>query len=62
MPIMTEERVDALTELIEAVEALGNEQAVRDNTPAEERVFDALMKVRSCGADVALLMPILTVS
>jgi hypothetical protein len=62
MTVMTKERVDALVVMIEAVEALGQEPASRDNSPAEDRLFDALMRVRATGADVALRMPILTVS
>jgi hypothetical protein len=57
---MTEKQVRTLLELINAVDALGNEPAERDNSPAEERVFGALMRVQGCGADVALQMPALT--
>lgn len=57
---MTEQQVRALLELINAVDTLGNEPAARDNSPAENRMFCALMMVQACGADVALQMPALT--
>ncbi|MFZ0709251.1 MAG: hypothetical protein WAM53_04355 [Terrimicrobiaceae bacterium] len=57
MAIWTEERAEALSRLVQAVEIWGQTPGLKDNSPEEEEVFNALMDVRRTGADIALSMP-----